>query len=133
MLNGARRPEARLIWANNHLLFWMSLIPFGTAYMSTHSFEPIPVATYGAIMAFMSASFTHLRLAILKQRFANCDDVSKVHHRMQLKNTFSSFGYFAAIGFAFINVWISYALFLAIPASYFLPDRSFVVEQEPAE
>jgi len=132
LLKGALRPDSKLIWSNNSLLFWMSLIPFVTAYLAANPGQPFPVAAYGVVMAMMGLGFTHLRQVILKQRYASCGDVSRFQNRMQLKNVLSSAGYAAGIGFAFINVWVSYAFFVAIPASYFLPDPSLAVDEPKA-
>ena len=131
LLKGARHPNSSLLWANNNLLFWMSLVPFVTAYMSTHPLQPVPVALYGFVLMMMGLGFTQLRHAILAQRHTSLKDVSAFQRRMQWKNIGSAVGYLIGGGLAFVNVWISYAIFIAIPAMYFLPDPSLVVEQAP--
>ena len=129
LLKGARKPSSKLLWANNNLLFWMSLVPFATTYMAANPLQPLPVALYGVIGSLMGLGFTHLRHAILTQRYSSRDEVSDFQVRMQWKNILAAAGYLAAIGLAFVNVWISYAIYIAIPASYFLPDPSLAVDQ----
>ena len=133
LLKGARRPDSRLLWSNNNLLFWMSLVPFVTAYMSSHPYQPVPVALYGACLTMMGFGFAYLRDAILRQRHRSIKEVSTFQWRMQVKNFGSALAYLAGGAFAFYNVWISYAIFIAIPIMYFLPDPSLAVEQHGQE
>ena len=128
LLKAARHPGPRLLWANNNLLFWMSLIPFVTAYLAAYPFEPIPVALYGACLMMMGVGFTYLRGAILRQRYKNKQEVSAFQWRMYWKNILSSLAYCAGGALAFIDVRISYVFFIAIPVAYFLPDSSLALE-----
>lgn len=130
LLKGARHPGPRLLWANNNLLFWMSLVPFVTAYMSTHLYQPIPVAMYGLCLMMMGFGFTHLRGAILRQRHKSRDEVSTFQWRMQWKNIGSALAYLTAAALAFVSVWISYAIYIAIPIMYFLPDASLALDPQ---
>lgn len=126
LLKGARNPDSRLLWANNNLLFWMSLVPFVTAYMAEYPAKAIPVALYGAALSMMGFGFSHLRRAIIAQRQVSLKELSPYQKRMRWKNTASAIAYLAGGVFAFVNIWISYAIYIAIPASYFLPDPSLV-------
>ena len=128
LLKGARHPGPRLLWANNNLLFWMSLVPFVTAYMAAYPYQPIPLALYGTCLTMMGFGFAHLRDAILRQRHKSIREVSTFQWRMQLKNFGSALAYAIGGAFAFVNVWISYAIFIAIPVMYFLPDPSLALE-----
>ena len=128
LLKGARHPGPRLLWANNNLLFWMSLVPFVTAYMAAYPNESVPVALYGACLMMMGVGFTYLRGAILRQRHKSKAEVSMFQWRMYWKNIFSSLAYFAGAALAFIDVRISYVIFIAIPLAYFLPDPSLALE-----
>jgi uncharacterized membrane protein len=126
LLKGARRPDSRLLWANNNLLFWMSIVPFVTAYMASYPLEALPVALYGIVLCMMGFGFSHLRRSILAQRHISLKDISRFQKRMRWKNTGSAIAYVVAAGLAFVNVWISFAIYIAIPAMYFLPDPSLV-------
>ena len=130
LLKGARHPGPRLLWSNNNLLFWMSLVPFATAYMAAHPYEPIPVAFYGACLMMMGLGFVHLRDAILRQRHKTIQEVSKFQWRMQLKNFGSALAYATGGVLAFVNIWVSYTIFVAIPLIYFMPDPSLAVEDQ---
>jgi len=125
LLKGASHPNSRLMWANNNLLFWMSLIPFVTAYMASQPWQALPVAMYGVVMMLMGFGFAILRFTILRQRHASVKDATRVQLKMQWKDLISSIGFMAAIGFAFVDQRISYAIYVAIPVTYFLPDLSF--------
>ena len=131
LLKGARYPGPRLLWANNNLLFWMSLVPFVTGYMSAHPYQPIPVALYGVCLTMMGFGFAYLRDAILRQRHSSIHEVSSFQWRMQLKNLGTASAYIVAAGLAFVNIWVSYAIYIAIPVMYFLPDPSLALDPEP--
>jgi uncharacterized membrane protein len=126
LLKGARTANSWLMWANNNLLFWMSLAPFATAYLAAHPFEPIPAALYGVTFTMMGFGFAILRNTILRQRHGHRHEVPRFEWRMQLKDIASGLAYLTAIGFAFVNQWVSYAIYVAIPVMYFLPDVSLV-------
>src|SRR6516164_7618490 len=89
MLHIARRADARLLWSNNNLLFWMSLVPFVTAYMGNNYRDPRAVALYGAVLFCCGASFSFLRAAIFRHHRDN-EEMSRYHQAVQLKNIFSA-------------------------------------------
>jgi len=122
MLHVARHANARLLWSNNNLLFWMSLVPFVTAYLGDHHRDPRAVALYGAVMFCCGLAFSILRWAIACQN-AEDDDMLHYHRRSQAKNVFSVVLYGLSVPLAFVNVWISLAIFAFVALSYFLPER----------
>lgn len=128
MLKGARHPDLRLLWANNNLLFWMSLGPFVTAYLAAHPLGSVPVSVYGICLAVMSLAFAYLRGTILRQRHKTIQEVSAFQWRMQAKNIGSVLAYATGAALAFVDVRLSYAVFIAIPIMYFLLDSSLAVE-----
>ena len=71
MMHSARRADARLLWSNNTLLFWMSLVPFVTAYMGNNHRDPRAVALYGIVLTLCSVSFLLLRMAIIQHHLDN--------------------------------------------------------------
>ena len=124
MIHGARRADGALLWSNNHLLFWMSLIPFATAYMGETHAAPLAVAVYGGVLALASVAFTIMRGVIAGQH--RDDAESNTHHRrVQVKNLLSACLYAGSVPLAFVEVWASLAIFCLIPALYFLPERTF--------
>ena len=122
LLHTARRATGRLIWANANLLFWMSLIPFVTAWMGTHPAAQVPVALYGVVMMLAGGSFHILRTELSRQHY---DDLAlRAIDASAFKRIRLSVGLYAlSVGTAFVWVYLSYAIFVLIPAWYFLPDR----------
>ena len=122
LLHAARHADARLLWSNNNLLFWMSLVPFVTAYMGNNHRDPRAVALYGLVMFMCGSAFAILRAAISAHHRDNADMVL-YHHRTQLKNVFSALLYAASVPLAFYDVRISFFIFAFVALSYFLPER----------
>ena len=122
LLHSARRADARLLWANNNLLFWMSLVPFVTAYMGNNYRDPRAVGLYGIVLAFCSVSFVLLRSAIVLHHSDN-DDMVRYHRRVQAKNLYSLLLYAGSVPLAFVDIRISFFIFVFVALSYFLPER----------
>jgi uncharacterized membrane protein len=122
LLHAARRADSPLLWSNNNLLFWMSLVPFVTAYVGNNYRDPRAVALYGAVLFMCSLAFTFLRSAILCHH-RDRPEVFSYHRRVQRKNVFSAVLYASSIPLAFIDVRISYVIFVCVALSYFLPER----------
>jgi uncharacterized membrane protein len=122
LLHAARHADARLLWSNNNLLFWMSLVPFVTAYMGNNHRDPRGVALYGLVMFMCGSAFAILRAAISAHHRDNPDMVL-YHQRTQLKNVFSAALYAASVPLAFLDVRVSFFIFAFVALSYFLPER----------
>ena len=121
ILHSAHHVNAGLLWANIHLLFWMSLIPFVTAYMGDTHGSPLSVALYGGVLALASTAFAILRSVLIKQHPNNAD-ITTHHRRVQRKNLLSSLTYASSVPLAFVWIWASLAIFVVIPLLYFLPE-----------
>jgi uncharacterized membrane protein len=135
MLHSARRADARLLWSNNILLFWMSLVPFVTALMGNDHRDPRAVALYGVVLSFCSVSFALLRRAIMQHHRDN-PDLFLYHRRIQFKNLYSLFLYLASVPLAFLDVRISFFVFVFVALAYFLPERKLAKKQtgpQPSE
>jgi len=130
MLHSARHADARLLWSNNALLFWMSLVPFVTAYMGDHSRDPHAVALYGVVLSLCSVSFAVLRSAIA-QHHRDDPDMVRYHRRVQSKNLYSMLLYIVSVPLAFVDVRISFSIFAFVALSYFLPERKLAGGEEP--
>ncbi len=122
MIHSARWADARLLWSNNLLLFWMSLVPFVTAFMGNHSRDPRAVALYGVVLTLCSLSFVLLRSAIIGHHLENPEMV-QYHRSIQAKNLYSLLLYSSAAPLAFVDVRISFAIFVFVAVSYFVPER----------
>jgi uncharacterized membrane protein len=130
LMHSARHADARLLWSNNALLFWMSLVPFVTALMGNNSRDPHAVALYGVVLSLCSVSFTLLRSAIIQHHRDN-PDLARYHRRIQFKNLKSMFLYVVSVPLAFVDVRISFFIFVFIALAYFLPERTLVEPQSP--
>jgi uncharacterized membrane protein len=129
LLHAARHADARLLWSNNNLLFWMSLVPFVTAYMGNSPRDPHAVAPYGVVMFMCGSAFSILRAAISTHHRDNAEMMS-YQHRTQSKNIFSVALYAASVPLAFVDVRISFFIYAFVALSYFLPERK-LAESDP--
>lgn len=111
----------KMVWANLHLLFWMSLIPLVMAFMGEHHKEALPVAAYALVFGMTYFAFTLLRKEVSKQ---SGFQKSSQHSMMVKQNIFAGILYFISIPLAFVSVYIPYGLFALIPLSFFLVKRS---------
>ena len=118
----AKGADASLLWSNNLLLFWMSLIPFVTAYLGENCHEPLALCVYGGIMALASTGFLLLQTALDRQ--APEDSARQAEFRkMKRKAFFSVLCYGAAAFLAFFSIDASYVVFVIIPLLYFWPEH----------
>ena len=132
MMHLAKHPTAVLLWANNNLLFWMSLIPFVTAFMGQTHGTPLAVAAYGLVLTLATVAFTLLRIAISHGHRGHITaHVQEQNRRSLRKNIWSNLLYAASVPLAFVHISLSFFIFLLIPAIYFLPERT--IEELAAE
>jgi uncharacterized membrane protein len=120
MLHASQHVDGKVLWANIHLLFWLSLIPLATGWMGENHFTTGPVALYGVIL-FM-ASIAYYILAHLLIRLHGKSSTLAAALGNDRKGKISSVIYFCAIGIAFINAWISLSLIALVAAIWFIPD-----------
>jgi uncharacterized membrane protein len=110
-----------LYWWNAHLLFWLSLIPFSTSTMGTNPLEPSAVAFYGAILGLNGFAFTMLHRYVSQRGVAR--GLATLRTRsVIIKDAVSTSLYLASIPLAYVSVFLSDAIFVAIAAAYFLPE-----------
>jgi uncharacterized membrane protein len=131
LLHAARRADARLLWANVLLLFWMSLVPFVTAYMGNNHRDARPVALYGVVLSLCSVSFALLRTAIMQHHRDN-PEMLRYHRHVAFKNVLSLLLYGASVVLAFVDVRISFCIFVFVALSYFLPERKLAEGEDAA-
>jgi len=116
IMHSVEKVDNRLLWTNNLMLFWMSLIPFVTAFVGDHFQAPLPVALYGVDMVFCGMSFTFFRLSAVALYVPEAR-----RPRLHWKDMVASGLYFIAIPLAYVSVWISFAIFAVVALSYFAP------------
>ena len=114
----ATRP---LMWWNNNLLFWMSLVPFVTSFLGSHPFLPLAYALYGSVLALCILSLMLLRLYVA-QRVKTGRAVDAHHMRLLRKSAVGAALYAASVPLAYVSVYLSMAIFAVVPAMFFLPE-----------
>src|SRR5437762_3554144 len=121
MLQSTRHVTGGILWANLHLLFWLSLFPFATAWVGQNHFDSTPTAMYGVILFLAAIAYTILQRCIIKNQGPHSILGSAVGR--DLKGKLSVVLYCAAILFAFVHPWISNGIFVLVAAIWFIPDR----------
>ena len=121
LLRAARRVTGGVMWANLHLLFWLSLIPVLTGWIGEHYRQPAPAATYGLVCLAAAVAYLILTGAII--RADGSDSPVATAMGRDVKGRASLVLYAAAAGLAFVSPFISYALFVAVAVMWFVPDR----------
>ncbi len=123
MFHAVHHVNGRILWANLHLLFWLSLIPFVTAWMDENHFAALPVATYGFVLLAAGAAYTILTRALLASHPK--DSVLARALGKDFKGKASLAIYLAALPLAFVHPWISCGLYVLVAAIWLCPDRRF--------
>jgi uncharacterized membrane protein len=121
MLQAADRINGKILWANLHLLFWLSLIPFVTGWMGENHFAPLPTAVYGVVLLLAAISYTILQNMIVAQQGPNSRLGAAVGQDM--KGKLSMMLYLAAIPLAFVNQWIADGIYVFVALIWLIPDR----------
>ena len=123
MLHAVQYVNGSILWANLHLLFWLSLIPFVTGWMSENHFQALPVAMYGVVM--LCAGIAYYLLAHCLRAIHG--DASPLARSLgaDFKGKLSIVLYALAIPLAFVQWWIACALYVAVAAMWLVPDRRF--------
>jgi uncharacterized membrane protein len=123
LLHTVKNVNASIIWGNLNLLFWLSLIPFATAWMGENHFSPNTVVVYAILLLLCGISYSILQRTIFNtQRHGNT--LKEAFMKMERKGIFSVVAYTAAIPMAFVNTIISYLLFLSVSILWIIPDKS---------
>ena len=121
MLYATEEIRGGVLWANLHLLFWLSLVPVATGWMGSNHFEPVPTACYGIVLLMAGVSYTILQAAILACGGRNAKLREAIGR--DRKGKLSLALYSAAIVLAFVNQWIADAIYVAVAAMWLVPDR----------
>lgn len=122
MLQATRKVNGKILWANMHLLFWLSLVPFATGWMGENHFAPLPTAIYGAILLLCAISYTILQATIVKHEGGDNELLATAVGK-DLKGKISMVCYILAIPLAFVHQGIAGALYVLVAAIWFIPDR----------
>jgi uncharacterized membrane protein len=131
LLQAARHINGRILWANVHLLFWLSLIPFTTNWMGEHPTSAWPVALYGGVLLFAGCGYFILSRSLVNHH--GKDSVLAKAVGSDFKGIMSVVIYAVAIPLSFVNTWIAIGLYVTIAATWLVPDRRIehvLVEEE---
>ncbi|MGH8293849.1 MAG: TMEM175 family protein [Gammaproteobacteria bacterium] len=122
LLHSVERISGPAMWANLHLLFWLSLIPFVTGWMGENHYAALPTAVYGAVLLAAALAWQPLQRALIS---ANGGAQSKLARavRRDFKGKLSVGCYVAAIALAFVSQWIADALYVLVAILWLVPDR----------
>jgi uncharacterized membrane protein len=121
MLAATHKVHGGILWANLHLLFWLSLIPFATGWMGENHFAAVPVAIYGTLLLMCGVAY--FILARLLVAFHGRDSTLARALGRDDKGALSVILYAVAIPLAFVRPWIAMAIYVAVAVIWFIPDR----------
>jgi uncharacterized membrane protein len=129
LLHAAARINGRILWANLHLLFWLSLIPFTTGWMGENHFAPLPTAVYGAVLLLSGLAYLLLQAALVAENGPGSRLAEAVGR--DWKGKLSLLGYAAAIPLAFVNQWVCDAVYVAVALLWLVPDPRIETRLRP--
>ena len=129
MMHVAKGVSGSILWANLHFLFWLSLVPFTTAWMAENRYESVPVSLYGFVLLMAAVAYWLLQYRILAQEGE--DSVLRKAIGSDLKGKISPLLYVIAIVAAFIHPLISGAIYAGVALMWMIPDRR--IEEKVAE
>jgi uncharacterized membrane protein len=121
LLHSTKHVSAGILWANLHLLFWLSLFPFCTAWMGQNHVAPVPTAVYGGVLLMAGIAYYLLQYAILSHE--GRDSLLASALGRDWKGKISPAIYVVAIPLAFVSPWISSALYTSVALLWLVPDR----------
>jgi len=121
MFQVVSRVNGKILWANLHLLFWLSLVPFVTGWMGENHFTSLPTAAYGVVMLMAAVAYTILQATIIRHEGPSSRLASMV--RGDFKGKVSLLLYAAAIPLAFVQQILAGALYVVVALMWFIPDR----------
>ena len=121
LLHTVDRVTGRILWANLHLLFWLSLLPFATAWMGQNHTAALPTALYGVVLLFAALAYALLQAACIAAQ----GQESRLRQAIgrDWKGRASPAGYLAGIGAAFVAPWLAQTLFAFVALLWLIPDR----------
>ena len=120
LMHTVTRVNGLILWANTHLLFWLSLIPFATGWMGENHFAPLPTAVYGAALLMPALAYYLLQLAIIRTQGANSSLAKLLGN--DVKGKISPVLYVTAIALAFVSPWISCGIYVLVALMWLIPD-----------
>jgi uncharacterized membrane protein len=121
LLHTLKHVNGKILWANTHLLFWLSLIPFATGWMGENDFAKLPTAVYGIALFMPAIAYYILQFAIIQSEGERSVLARAIGS--DFKGKISPILYGFAIGLAFIEPWISCGIYALVALMWLVPDR----------
>jgi uncharacterized membrane protein len=121
LLHTVTRVDGLMLWANCHLLFWLSLIPAATAWMGENFLAPIPTASYGGVLLLSAIAYYVLQKTILRKHGSH--SLLAVALGNDIKGKISPMLYLAGIALAFVSPWFSISIYMLVAVIWLVPDR----------
>jgi uncharacterized membrane protein len=121
MLSAVNRVSGVSLWANQHLLLWLSLVPFATAWMSENDFPAVPTAVYGIVLLAAAIAYYLLQLTLLRADKEGSMLATAVGN--DTKGKLSPVLYGLGIALAFVNRWLAIAVYVVVALMWLVPDR----------
>jgi len=121
LLKAARKVTAGIMWANLHLLFWLSLFPFVTGWMGENHFTRVPTALYGAVLLLAAIAYFVLQRLVMTSQ--GCDSKLAAALGRDLKGKLSPVLYAAGIAIAFFQPWVAGGIYIFVALLWLIPDR----------
>jgi uncharacterized membrane protein len=121
MFHITERINGSVLWANLHLLFWLSLVPVVTAWMGDTELAPTPTAAYGAVMFCAGVAYVILQHTIIRLQGPNSPLAAAIGN--DVKGKTSAALYAASVGLAFVEPWISALIYIGVALMWLVPDR----------
>jgi uncharacterized membrane protein len=121
LLHTVTRVDGLILWANSHLLFWLSLVPAATGWMGENFLAPLPTAVYGVSLLMPAIAYYILEKAIVHQQGKHSVLASALGS--DVKGKISPLLYAAAVALAFVDAWLSIAIYALVAVMWLVPDR----------
>ena len=121
MLHTVTRVDGLILWANSHLLFWLSLVPAATGWMGENFLAPLPTAVYGISLLMPAIAYNLLQRTIVHQQGEHSVLASALGR--DVKGKISPLLYAAAVALAFVDAWLSIAIYALVAVMWLIPDR----------
>lgn len=121
LIHTVERVTGGILWANMHLLFWLSLTPFVTGWMGENHFKPVPTAAYGIVLLLSAIAYYILQSVIIAKQ--GPESRLKAAVGKDVKGKISPACYAAAIPLAFVNRWVAFGLYVFVALMWLVPDR----------
>jgi len=128
MLQSVHKVSGKVLWANMHLLFWLSLVPFTTAWMGENHFEVWPVALYGIDLLMAGIAYTILAKCLVAVH--GIESAIGLAIGKDRKGILSIVMYIIGISLSFVSPWLGFFIYVSVALIWFIPDRRLEKKQE---